>query len=253
MKPQHILSLARPITRLEVTLRRARCVCAARIGSWALVCGLAILSAGCSKQSPAASSVGQLSPAEPGKGVKTPINLSRAYNAGHQTNWMGGGKVVGRDLAELPEGMGTYGGVLFNVGGVVQLRGLGDRPYPNMYPESVDGIRIGVKCSKLHFLHATAWSTATGTRIASYNLHYSDGTVESVPVLYGNDLRDYTYEPSDVTKTNGAAWSSLRGRYPKRIFRSTWVNPKPSLEVKSLDFVSTGSRCYPFLLAITAE
>lgn len=208
---------------------------------------------GCSKKNTSAPMEGRLSSTEPCKGVTAPVALTRHYNAGHQTNWMGGGKVPGRDLAELPGGRGTYGEVPFDVGGVVQLRGLGDRKYANSYPEAVDAIPVHGQCAKLHFLHATAWSTASGTRIAAYVVHYADNTELTVPVLYGDDLRDYTYEPSDETKAKGAAWSSTEGRYPKRVFRSTWVNPKPKVQIKEIDFVSAGSRCYPFLLAITAE
>lgn len=186
-------------------------------------------------------------------GSRKVISLASYYNAGHQTNWLGGGRFRGRDLAPLPAGVNSYGGVPFQVHGVVQLRGMSDRANANIYPESVDGIRIGMKCRKLHFLHATAWSTAAGTRIAGYDLHYADGTHAEVAVVYGDDLRDYQFEPKDPAQTQGAAWSSREGRYPSRVFKSTWVNPKPEVEVKDFDFFSTGSTCYPFLLALTAE
>src|SRR5947209_19107504 len=53
----------------------------------------------------------------------------------------------GNDLASLPKGRQTFAGVKFTVGvGVVQL-GAGK-------PNKVEGIKVGVKAEKLHFLHA---------------------------------------------------------------------------------------------------
>jgi hypothetical protein len=34
---------------------------------------------------------------------------------------------------------------------------------------------------------------------------------------------------------------------------STWENPRPEIEVTTIDFVSAMSRCGPFLIALTAE
>jgi hypothetical protein len=34
---------------------------------------------------------------------------------------------------------------------------------------------------------------------------------------------------------------------------STWKNPRPLVEIVSLDFVSKLTKCGPFLIAVTAE
>ncbi len=36
-------------------------------------------------------------------------------------------------------------------------------------------------------------------------------------------------------------------------YRATFPNPKPELEVASIDYVSKLSRCSPFLVALTIE
>ena len=38
-----------------------------------------------------------------------------------------------------------------------------------------------------------------------------------------------------------------------RLFRTTWTNPRPDLEIKTLDFISAMSKAGPFLVALTAE
>jgi hypothetical protein len=38
-----------------------------------------------------------------------------------------------------------------------------------------------------------------------------------------------------------------------RIYQRSWENPSPDREVVSLEFISTMTRCAPFLLAITTE
>jgi hypothetical protein len=42
-------------------------------------------------------------------------------------------------------------------------------------------------------------------------------------------------------------------RGPIRLYNMTRENPHPELEIVSLDFVSAGTACAPFLVAITVE
>ena len=38
-----------------------------------------------------------------------------------------------------------------------------------------------------------------------------------------------------------------------RLFKSTWTNDLPNVEIKTVDFVSSMTDCFPFLIAITLE
>jgi hypothetical protein len=81
-----------------------------------------------------------------------------------------------------------------------------------------------------------------------------------LPIRYGRHLRDWsaTAEPPDLSAEAGVAWA---GQNPytrnstgvRRIYRVTWKNPRPTVEIESLDFVSALTRCAPFLIAITVE
>jgi len=74
----------------------------------------------------------------------------------------------------------------------------------------------------------------------------------------GRDIADWCDQPNEKNKDFLVAWSGTnessrqQGR-TIRLFKSTWENPLPSVEVKSIDFVSTHEQAAPFLVAITAE
>ena len=38
-----------------------------------------------------------------------------------------------------------------------------------------------------------------------------------------------------------------------RLFAQTWTNPHPEKEIATLDVLSTGTLCDPFLVAVTLE
>ncbi len=40
---------------------------------------------------------------------------------------------------------------------------------------------------------------------------------------------------------------------PIRLFKTTWKNPRPDVQVKSIDYISKMTNCAPFLVAITVE
>ena len=124
-------------------------------------------------------------------------------------------------------------------------------------PTSVAGISIHRKFARLHVLHGTGWSEADGTKIGAYVLHYADGRQSELPILYGEDVRDW-WLADDAKETTRAAvaWSGPKPDAPTvvlRLYKRTWDNPRPDVEVESIDFLATETRCTPFLLAITTE
>jgi hexosaminidase len=195
----------------------------------------------------------RLAPVAPVTADFTPkafVELAPWFNAGCRTNWMGGD--IGRDLSLLPSGTAPFAGVPFQISGVIQLRGAGQRKSASHYPEAVRGIPVRETCQKLHFLQGTCWREPDGTAIGAYYVHYADGSQIEIPIVYGPNVRDWCFY-GNLHVEPGVAWASTEGRYRLRLYRSVWENPKPELEVRDLDFVSFGTGSYPFLLAITAE
>lgn len=164
----------------------------------------------------------------------------------------------GNDLQELPQGEQTFGGVEFRVGeGCIQLGG----PRLPKMPEKVPGIRVGLALAKLHVLHATGWGGGVreGVLIGRYVVYYEDETSETIPIVYGVDLRGWwNVDDSKEVERGKVVWEGTTQSYGKpvklRLYLGTWQNPHPKKTVTSISYVSTGTTAAtPFCVAMAAE
>jgi hypothetical protein len=169
----------------------------------------------------------------------------------------------GNNLKPLPRGKQIFAGIPFYIGeGMVQLAG---KRAPQR-PESVEGIPIGRNCTHIHLFHGTGWGSpgvADGTVLGHYTVHYEDETSEQIPIVYGEDVRDW-WQLADSAGASRAtvAWTGVNkasqdfrgGRVELRLFLRTWENPKPRIKIDSLDMVSLNTTVSsPFCVAITLE
>jgi hypothetical protein len=148
------------------------------------------------------------------------------------------------------------GDTVFDVRGIVQLSGRGLVATGARYPQKITGIRIGQTCRQLHFLHAAGWRSPDGTKIGSFIVHFENGEERPIPIVYGDDVRDWNggADPGGRLRRARLAWTGMNSvPRPVRLFKSTWVNPFPEIEITSLDYVSAMAESAPFLVAITAE
>ena len=193
-----------------------------------------------------------------GPSVTKCLNLAKFFNAGLESNWLSG-RMRALNFSALAKGVDDFAGIAFQVGGVIQLSGTGMGKNASRYPNSVEGIPVKMKCAKLHFLHATGWTMPDGSQIGAYIVHFSDGARQEVPIIYGKDICDWWFPAVTPTNTNPgittnvAAWTATTTQGIVALYKSTWENPHPRTEIKTIDFVSLGSKCAPFLLGITAE
>jgi hypothetical protein len=218
------------------------------------------------------------------------IDLTEYYNWGLTGTWHPsasfpeGVQGLENDLAELPTGIQTFADVEFDVRGLIQVAGTELQSVGGNYPERVNGIRVGQKFKNLHVLHATGWQAENGAVIGSYILHYVDGSEKEFEIVYGAHVLDWwaitdTAPSSDNsvvawTGSNALAREIIRssGQGPNienlarllgmtaaddkdyiRLFKTTWENPNPDIEVESIDFVSRLTASAPFLVAMTVE
>ena len=121
-------------------------------------------------------------------------------------------------------------------------------------------MRVGRRCRRLHFLHATGWDEAEGKEIAKYVIHFADGQQSERVVRYGNDVRNFWLKVGDLPEHPDAvrAWVGTNALTAEtglsfRLYKSVWENPRPDVPVETIDFISTMSDCAPCLIAITAE
>jgi hypothetical protein len=165
------------------------------------------------------------------------------------------------DLADLPSGLQTLQKVRFKIAeGLVQL-GRKDPPLKEPRPDRVDGIKVDMAFAKLHILHGTVGGglapeqfVPEDTKIAEFKVHYDGGASETIPVVYGKDLRDwYNHDNSKEVTRGKLAW--VGGPNNLRLYLTTWQNPQPTKRVVSIDYMKTSDApaAAPFCVAMTAE
>ena len=173
------------------------------------------------------------------------------------TDNLGSGR-EGNNLAAVPKGEQTWEGVKFKIAdGFLQL---GSQYLKEPKPDRVDGIKIGKAFTKLHLLQGTLWghntNVADDTEIAKYQVHYEGGDSETIPVVYGKDVRDWWVSEDAGEVTRGkVAWKGQNSRAGEiRLYLVTWENPHPTKRVVSIDYVKIGGTdAAPFCVAITLE
>jgi hypothetical protein len=180
----------------------------------------------------------------------------------------------GNDLISVPKGQQSLEGVSFKIAeGKLQL---GSKLLKEEMPDKIEGVKVGEKCRKIHILHATGYGNgsaigeegkegdplfiADGTRIAEYRLHFEDGDTEVLPVVYGDDVRDWWFvEGAKGVKRGKVAWSGDNELAKSfgckiRLYMNTWDNPAPKKALTSIDYVKVNDTpAAPFCLAITLE
>jgi hypothetical protein len=184
------------------------------------------------------------------------INLARFYNARLDSSWQ---SLSGswRTLSGLVAGRHILGEIEYDVRGIIQLSGLhfqeAERP---RFPTTIDGIPVGQDLARFHFLLGTAWPVADGTTIAAFTVHFEDGVRLEIPIIYGEDVRDWNgqSDANTLLKRGKLAWGQrIAGHGVLRLFQTFWANPRPSAKVRGLDFRSMNTESAPFLLAVSAE
>jgi hypothetical protein len=167
-------------------------------------------------------------------------------------------------LAELPQGEQKLGAATYKIGpGCIKL---GGKLGPDL-PAKAE-IPVKRKFTKLHVLHATqnggfadeAHPThiKDGTLIGEYTIRYSDGSTETIPIVYGEDVRDWwNWDKSKETKRGKVVWTGTNPavkmyEIDARLYELIWTNPKPDLEVASIVFSSKmDTPGAPFCVALT--
>jgi hypothetical protein len=187
------------------------------------------------------------------------LDLTEYYNATLLLPWHPG--MENNSLDVLPPGLLQLADGVFDVRGIIQLSGIELRKRRSQnpelqYPEQINGIKVGRLCRQLHFLHAAGWHSEDGTRLGSYVVHYADGQEQIIPIVYGEDVRDWNGSSDRATEvTHGQlVWSAINNAgFHVRLFKTTWINPMPEKEIVSIDYTSAMADAAPFLIAITAE
>lgn len=196
-------------------------------------------------------------PRDPAAGAHL-IDLTAWYNAGLTGDWHG--STPDNDFGTLPTGVQTLAGTEFDVRGLIQLRA-SDRGVAN-YPPRVEGIPLGLRCRKVHFLHNSLFArlVPVGEKVGAYVLHYADGESVTIPLRLGDNILDWWGSPDQLPWESWAtlAWKGHNGKSLMQgkgihLLKLTWENPRPDVELRAFDFVGENKTAGPFLGAVTVE
>jgi hypothetical protein len=174
-----------------------------------------------------------------------------------------GSETPGNDLP-LKKGLHTCAGINFKVGDkVIEL---GSKLQKTAKPNKVEGIKVGQTFAKLHILHSTEYgeggmAVEDGTQIAEYKIIYDDGSSESIPVVYGKDVRDWWFYPQSKEVSRGKVGWKGANEHSKtfeaeiHLYVLTWENPHPNKKVATITYAKTDeqSPAAPFCVAMTLE
>jgi hypothetical protein len=186
------------------------------------------------------------------------VDLTDYYGTSLDDDWF---NHPGHDLHDVPHGLHTFGGVLFDVRGLIVLAGTESLAVSGLaLPEAVLGIPVGRKGKAVDFLQAAAFvGTPAGAKIGEYVMHYSNGETRTADLVYGENDLDWWVNPKEghVTRAEevwyGSNPATRRVGMKTRLIKFTWNNPLPEVKITTIDFVSALTTSSPMLLAITVE
>jgi len=160
-----------------------------------------------------------------------------------------------RNLSQLPKGRQVLDGIEFDIRGrVLLLPDTGSSSPVAALGGRVDAIPIQRLCRRIHLLHSTEGVVPDGTMVARYEMHLSDGTMVTVPIVYGTDVMDWVDETVGAPSRSSVAWQGRCGGSTRvRLFHTVGDLPGGPVEVLKLGLMPCTSLTQPFLVAVTVE
>jgi parallel beta-helix repeat protein len=163
------------------------------------------------------------------------------------------------DLGMFPTGDQNFSGVPFKVlspRGCLVLKS-GYRPQSKDLPSRVV-IPIHRKAEVLYFLHSGAW-LGGGKHEWSYIIHRGDGTSETIKVVGGDNIRDWSAPNPDLPfdrefpTTTQVAWTGRNQTFEKvSVYMMGWLNANAAwCDVTEVEMVGSEEGGVPILIAIT--
>lgn len=175
-----------------------------------------------------------------------------------------GAKSLTRALDTL-HGDHVFDGLAFHVDGQITFAGdaFSKNNPKERYPGTVPEIPLGDRrFDELHLLHVTYYENPHGEAVANVRLHYADGDIVSLPIVYGVHLRDWSHRAAEERERLEDPDSKIVFRDLKpndfgataRIFKTRLANPRPGNPVRSLRIIAApGLASYSLLAATTAN
>ncbi len=158
------------------------------------------------------------------------------------------------------------------INGLVQLQGrIYDHAQEDKYhkpnfsdfPSERRDLPVGQQFRTASWLQATLWEGDFREIVGWMVWHFEDGLTETIPIRYGEDTGrfwaddqqwqnevDNGHFPKPIWLVRQTAEESVQPRY-LRLYQQNWTNPRPTIHVQSLDFISnTNCAASPILVSV---
>jgi beta-galactosidase len=197
----------------------------------------------------------------------TPIDLSKHANQYRtERGWFGDARWT---LKDLPVGEQKLAGVSYSIydfptSPVPTCIMLAGPNVPGQLPAEVKGIAVNRKADALFFLHTARIHQRRNEKekkegeqleIVRYVVHYADGQEAVLPIYAEADIDDFRVKQPEPLPGAQLAWTRpYEGtEFHAAVYAKQWTNPRPDVEIRSLDVVQGASpRGTAALLAVTA-
>ena len=187
--------------------------------------------------------------------IATPVDLTSYYAAPASAYEDSSGF-----WGEIPWEFQVFRHVPLQIDGIIYLWGAGNAKAGNVFPEEVLGIAVNQKFETLYVYHCTFYGSPKNTPVYDLVFRYEDSDSVTNTIRYGVDTLDFntpgkrTVPPSSPNTKVGWVGSSFTpdGNRPLLFSLTAIKNPKPFLEVKSIDLFSCKNQSAGVILAMTA-
>jgi hypothetical protein len=159
----------------------------------------------------------------------------------------------------LQPGINDYNGIKFDVRGIIQLASHVSFEKSHIeYPEEITGIPVNHKAKKLCFLHSSAWESLKGTEVVRIVVNYANNQKQIITMRNQLEVEDWWFnlEKSVFPSEAKLAWEGTNNRVKDlgcvlKLYRYTWKNPMPKVEILSIDLISSMNDTGYMLYGIT--
>ena len=202
----------------------------------------------------------------PPRAADTParlLDLTPFFNLGLEERYWPTEVVIDHSFSSVPHGVKELGGTLFDIRGIVRLNGIDLAKIVPDLPSAVDGIPVNLPARRLHFLGGvdSLFSSFTpGEPVGHCVIHYADGQQAVFPWRARKDFDNSQYNPRSSRSITDSmvVWIGMTPRLEAqncrlRLMKATWENPRPDVQITSIDLKSANAAPAPFIFAITAD
>lgn len=190
-----------------------------------------------------------------------PIDLRPYANMAFKDDVAGDGKGGWTDQGDndfrmVPLGRQIFRGVPFEIidpanNGDKSCLALKDKP-TGSFVNAVNGIKVGQKLSRLFFLHTQAMAKTSGDTLR-YRVNYADGQKLDVATKERVSIADW-WECGELPQAKLAFCAANASLHEVGLFLMEWSNPRPEVEIQSIDVVApAGREMVSLVVAITGE